>query len=167
MHLTLAQPVGGGISFEAYAPDQAALFGTDQKMTPMGRGTPLGGIPGADLNWEGHLPNGGVIYILVKNTSQSPVQLNFTSCALGNQFEMVYIPPEPCPTGLFGMFMGCVQLRGPVRPRWFLMAIMDARLCPAPHHLFRMAWVGAKDQMPPFAQTQPAIPSGSLVWFVS
>ena len=101
VHLTLAQPAGGGLSFEVYAPDQAALFGTDQKMNPMGRGTPLGGTPGGDLNWEGHLPQGGVIYILVKNTSQSPVQLNFRSCAYGNQFEMVYIPPEPCPTGLF------------------------------------------------------------------
>ena len=47
VHLTLAQPAGGGLSIEVYAPDQAALFGTDQKMTPMGRGTPLGGIPGA------------------------------------------------------------------------------------------------------------------------
>ncbi len=95
--LTLAQPPGGGLSFAVYTADQAAKYGADQPMIPTGSGTPLGGVAGADLNWEGHLPQGGVFYILVKNMSQFPVTLNFTSCARGGlQYEM--LPPPP-PSG--------------------------------------------------------------------
>jgi hypothetical protein len=88
------------LDFGVYFGDQSGVPGYPSLGNPVGRLTPNSNEPGFLASWRGHIGTGnasGFIYVLVKNTTNSPI--TFSLCTKQNsQFfpPPMNLPPDPC-----------------------------------------------------------------------